>query len=147
MDWNTAFTVINALVLPAWALLILLPRSHITAHLVHSALYPVIMGAIYVAGMIAAFAFGQSSGDVDFTSIEGVRGIFAHPNGVIIGWTHYLVFDLFVGAWIARDALRHHIPHLLVIPCLVGAFMFGPVGLLLYMLLRFALRRKLLLQE
>jgi hypothetical protein len=57
------------------------------------------------------------------------------------------VFDLFVGAWIGRDAIRHQIPHLIVIPCLIGAFMFGPVGLLLYVLLRFMLRKKLLLQE
>jgi hypothetical protein len=147
MDWNTAFTVINAAVLPGWALLVFLPRSNITAAIVHSALYPAVLGGVYVAGMIAAFAFGQSSGSVDFTSIEGVRAIFTHPNGVIIGWTHYLVFDLFVGAWIGRDAIRHQIPHLIVIPCLIGAFMFGPVGLLLYVLLRFMLRKKLLLQE
>lgn len=147
MDWNTAFTVINALVLPAWALLVFLPRSKLTATVVHSALYPAVMGGVYVAGMVAAFAFGQSSGAVDFTSIEGVRAIFAHPNGVIIGWTHYLVFDLFVGAWIGRDAIRHQIPHLAVVPCLIGAFMFGPVGLLLYVLLRFMLRQKLSLQE
>lgn len=147
MDWNTAFTVINALVLPAWALLVFLPRSKITAAIVHSALYPALLGGVYVAGMIAAFGFGQSSGAVDFTSIEGVRAIFAHPNGVIIGWTHYLVFDLFVGAWIGRDAVRHSIPHLATIPCLIGAFMLGPVGLLLYVLLRFMLRKKWMLQE
>ena len=147
MTWDTAFTAINAAVLPAWALLIFLPRSKITAAIAHSALYPALLGGVYVAGMIAAFAFGQSSGAVDFTSIEGVRAIFAHPNGVIIGWTHYLVFDLFVGAWIGRDAIRHQIPHLAVIPCLIGAFMFGPVGLLLYVLLRLMLRKKLSLQE
>ncbi len=147
MDWNLAFSIINALVLPAWLLLIFLPRSKLTASVVHSALYPAVLGAIYVAGMVAAFGFGQSSGAVDFTSINGVRAIFAHPNGVIIGWTHYLVFDLFVGAWIGRDAVRHSIPHLATIPCLIGAFMFGPVGLLLYVLLRFGLRRKLSLQE
>jgi len=44
-------------------------------------------------------------------------------------------------------AIRHAIPHLAVIPGLIGAFMLGPVGLLLYVLLRFGLRKKLLLQE
>ena len=51
-------------------------------------------------------------------------------------WSHYLVFDLFVGAWIARDAQRLEIAHWQTIPCMLGSFLFGPVGLLLYALLR-----------
>lgn len=147
MSWDTAFSLINASVLPGWALLVFLPKSTLTAGLVHSAFYPIVLGAVYVAGMVAAFGFGQSSGGVDFTSIEGVRAIFAHPNGVIIGWAHYLVFDLFVGAWIGRDAIREKLPHLAVVPCLIGAFLFGPVGLLLYILLRAMLRSKFSLRE
>ena len=147
MDWDFAFMAINAAVVPAWALLIFLPRSTLTTRLVHSVIYPALMGAIYIAGMIAAFAFGHSSGGVDFTSIEGVAAIFAHPNGVIIGWTHYLVFDLFVGAWIGRDAIRCGLPHLAIIPCLLGAFIFGPIGLFAYVLLRAAMRGKFSLAE
>ncbi|PQA88069.1 ABA4-like family protein [Hyphococcus luteus] len=147
MDWNTAFSLVNAAVLPGWALLVFLPKSKLTAAIVHSLLYPVLLGSVYAAGMIAAFAFGQSSGGVDFTSIEGVQAIFAHPNGVIIGWTHYLVFDLFVGAWIGRDAIREKLPHLAVAPCLIGAFMVGPLGLLAYILLRLMLRKKISLTE
>lgn len=36
MTWQTAFTLINALVLPAWLLLVLLPKAKITRTLVHS---------------------------------------------------------------------------------------------------------------
>jgi hypothetical protein len=39
------------------------------------------------------------------------------------------------------------LPHLLVVPCLVLTFLFGPVGLLLYLGLRGALRRKLLVGD
>ena len=49
---------------------------------------------------------------------------------------HYLVFDLFIGAWQTRDAARHGIPHGLVVPCLVLTFLLGPIGLLLYLALR-----------
>ncbi|MEO1135087.1 MAG: ABA4-like family protein [Pseudomonadota bacterium] len=142
MTWETAYLIINLLVLPAWAMLIFLPRSKLTNGLVHSAFYPVLMGAIYAAALIAGMFFGQSAEGGGFSTLGAVMAIFDHPNGVIIGWTHYLVFDLFVGAWIGRDAARLSMPHLLVIPCLLGAFIFGPVGLLLYLLMRGLVRGK-----
>ena len=46
------------------------------------------------------------------------------------------LFDLFIGSWEVRDAQAHGISHWLVIPCLFFTFMFGPVGLLLYFILR-----------
>jgi len=50
--------------------------------------------------------------------------------------SNYLLFDLFVGAWIARDAKRRGFSHALLIPCLFFTFMAGPFGLLLYVLFR-----------
>ncbi|MEO1553917.1 MAG: ABA4-like family protein [Pseudomonadota bacterium] len=137
MTWDTGFSAINLLVMPAWALLIFLPRAKITRVAVHSMLYPILFGAIYTVLLIAAMFFGLSDPDAGFT-FSGVQALFDHPNGVIVGWSHYLVFDLFVGAWIARDAKRHEIAHWQTIPCILGSFLFGPVGLLLYALLRFA---------
>ncbi len=50
---------------------------------------------------------------------------------------HYLAFDMFVGAWIVRDAIALRVSSLLVVPVLLATLMFGPVGLLLYIALRF----------
>ena len=98
-------------------------------------LWPVVMGAIYAALLAGSMFFGQAHPDAGF-SFEGVQALFDHPNGILIGWSHYLVFDLFVGAWIARDAKRVDISHIVTVPCLLGAFLFGPVGLLLYAVIR-----------
>lgn len=136
MSWSLGFTLINALVIPAWALLLVLPKSPITKALVHSMFWPVLMGSIYGTLLVAAMGFGVSHPEAGF-SFEGVQALFDHPNGVLIGWSHYLVFDLFVGAWIARDAQRREISHIVTVPCLLGAFLFGPVGLLLYAMIRF----------
>ena len=57
-------------------------------------------------------------------------------HGTTGGWAHYLAFDLFIGGWEVRDAQRHGIPHLLVVPALVLTFLFGPAGWLLYMGIR-----------
>ena len=97
--------------------------------------YPLLLGAVYMGGMVMA-AMGHGAEGGGFSSIDGVRTLFSSDVGMVIGWTHYLVFDLFVGAWEARDAQRRGINHWLLIPCLLLTFMLGPVGVLLYLVLR-----------
>jgi len=135
------FSLVSTSVLPAWALLILTPRWSVTEKLVHSMLWPVAIGALYVWSLILAIGFGMGSEGTNFTTIEGVRAIFASDIGVVTGWAHFLVFDLFVGAWEARDARRRGFHHGLLIPCLLLTFMLGPVGLMLYLLLRVATKK------
>ena len=141
MTSDAAFLAINAAVMPAWFLLAFAPRATITRRVVHSFAYPIVFGCLYSTFLIAGLFFGQSASDVGMTSINGVSALFSHPNGVMTGWTHYLVFDLFVGAWISRDALAREIPYWLVVPALFFTLMFGPVGLLVYALIRLATSR------
>lgn len=77
-----------------------------------------------------------------FGSIEEVRALFANDAALAAGWLHYLAFDLFVGTWIAREAVALRVPAVLVIPCFVLTFLFGPAGLLLFFVLRFAYGRR-----
>lgn len=128
--------LINASVLPAWALLIFAPRWRWTDRLIHSGLYPVILGLAYLGFMVCALMWGTNSEPVDFTTVEGIAAIFTHPFGLLTAWVHYLVFDLFVGMWEARDARRRGMNHLVLVPCLILTFMAGPIGLLLYFILR-----------
>ena len=72
-----------------------------------------------------------------------MHSLFANPWLLLAGWVHYLAFDLFIGAWQVRDAKRTGLSHLLVVPCLVLTFLFGPIGLLLYLALRVILSKGL----
>ena len=138
MSYETIYTIINVSVLPAWLMLALVPRAQITRTVVHSGLYPLAMGLFYVTTLSMAMFFGMGAGNADFNSAAGVSRLFSHPLGVMIGWSHYLVFDLFVGAWEARDAQRRGVAHWMLVPCLFFTLMFGPVGLLLYLAIRLA---------
>ena len=94
---------------------------------------PVVFGLAYVALLIlGADAFK----DGGFSSIAQVRALFANDNALTAGWLHYLAFDLFVGAWIVEDGTRRGVNRLLIVPCLILTFLFGPAGYLLYNLLR-----------
>jgi hypothetical protein len=126
------FSLASTAILPGWLLLILAPRWRYTARLVGAVLLPGLLGILYVT-LIAA-RWGSAEGG--FSSLADVGLLFADPYMLLAGWVHYLAFDLFVGAWEVRDSQRLGIPHLMVVPCLVLTFLFGPAGLLLYGILR-----------
>jgi len=77
-----------------------------------------------------------------FGSLEGVVGLFQDPKSVLIGWVHYLAFDLWVGSWEVGDAVKRGINRWLVLPCLLFTFMLGPVGLVMYFILRAIVTKK-----
>lgn len=137
MDWNTLFIWANMLVMPAWVLLWTLPDSNLTQRLVYSFWYPLLLGGTY------AFLLGyalQQSGDMSMdalTTIDGLQALFSGPAALVTGWLHYLLFDLFTGMWIARDALRLGIPKGIVFLPLLFTLMAGPIGLLLYLGIRY----------
>ena len=74
-----------------------------------------------------------------FFTLKGIINLFKTPRVVLAGWIHYLAFDLMVGVYIVTDAAQYNISHWLLLPCLFMTLMFGPAGLLIYLLLRFAI--------
>ena len=135
---ETLFKVVSAAVVPGWLLLIVAPRARITERVVHSGLLSLLLAAAYLV-LIAAFYPGSEGG---FGSLAEVYRVFGSPYLLLAGWIHYLAFDLFVGAWEARDAARRGVPHLLAIPCLALTFVFGPIGLIAYFAVRAAFARR-----
>tara|TARA_R110001599_G_C11863806_1_gene622080 strand:- start:134 stop:586 length:453 start_codon:yes stop_codon:yes gene_type:complete len=73
----------------------------------------------------------------NFFTLKGIVNLFKTPRVVLAGWIHYLAFDLMVGVYILTDAAQYNISHWLLLPCLFMTLMFGPAGLLIYLLLRF----------
>ena len=125
------FSILNLVAMAGWLPLVFLPRARWATRVVPFVV-PALLGVVYVA-LIAASMPGSEGG---FSSLAGVRALFANPWALLAGWVHYLAFDLFVGGWEVRDARRRGIPHLLVVPALVLTFLFGPGGLLLYLAIR-----------
>lgn len=141
MDPATVFSFGSTLVLPGWLLLILAPKWQWTTRLATTVVIPVLLAVAYVA----LFAGNFPGAEGGFGSLEEVTLLFGNPHLVTAGWLHYLAFDLLVGSWIVRDASSEGIHHLWVVPCLVLCFMAGPSGYLLYLIIRAALRRKVLM--
>ncbi len=140
MKVETIFQICNSTAPIGWLLMVFAPRWRWTKKIVLSGLFPLLLGLVYL--FLIAVHFGESEGD--FGSLQGVTKLFENPFALTAGWIHYLAFDMFIGAWEVNDSQKHGISHFLVIPCLFFTFMFGPIGLILYFIIRLAKTKKLL---
>ncbi len=131
------YLALNYGVMPFWALIIFLPFLKITDTLVHSVFAPIVLGVTYT-WLLANVMGGvvQMPEGAGFASLDALMLTFSTKEAVVAGWAHYIVFDLFVGAWIARDAQRVGISPFIVAPALLLTFVVGPIGLLSYVMLR-----------
>lgn len=141
--WDSIFVLVNAVAFAAWAMLAFLPRKPIVMALV------LFLGVGLLCLAYLLMIVGMHTGVVEANrlpgapppnfldyNIAGLRNLFMSDGGVVLGWTHYLAFDLFVGQWIARDADNKGFHRLVQLPFLFLTLMAGPVGLLLWLLVR-----------
>ena len=127
------FQFVNTFVLPGWLLLIFLPKWKWTDKIITGIIVTIL--AIFYVYYIAKFFMPA---DIkSFGSLHGVMQLFTNQTAVLAGWIHYLAFDLMTGLFEIKNAQKNNISHLLIIPCLFFTFMFGPIGLLLFFLIRF----------
>lgn len=138
MNAADTFSFVNLIVLPAWLMLIFLPRSPWT-RIVAAYAVPAALGIVYLTLLV----MNKPPEGAGFGSIAQVERLFSSQWLLLAGWVHYLAFDLFIGAWEVRDASRLGIRHWFVVPCLLLTFLIGPVGLLAYFIVRLAVVRKL----
>ena len=133
---SSLFSLGSLLAVLGWlVLLVALAAAPVRARLVAGVrfLIPALLGVAYIGLIVAG---RDAFHDGGFSSIAQVRALFANDDALTAGWLHYLAFDLFVGAWIVEDAGTRKVWRLLVVPCLILVFLFGPCGYLLYMGLR-----------
>lgn len=143
MSWDGAFAAVNVVAFGGWLLIVAGPRGPKTMALV---LY---LGVGLLCFSYALMAVGLHSGWFEANrlpgappanlldyNIAGLRNLFLSDGGLVLGWTHYLAFDLFVGQWIARDADNKGFSRLVQLPILFLTLMLGPAGLFVWLIVR-----------
>ena len=132
MPWGGLFTFIHVVALAGWTMLFFLPRGpRVAAYVLY-----LCVGLLCLAYTVMfASQFGTIAAG-DFLSIEGIRALFASDGGIVVGWTHYLAFDLFIGQWIAKDADHKGFSRITQVPILLLTLFAGPIGLLIWLFIR-----------
>lgn len=99
--------------------------------------------ALCVAYVVMFVATKRTAPDLDLDySLTGLASFFAVPGYRLVGWIHYLAFDLWVGAWEAEEASRSGVPAWALLLCLLLTFLLGPVGLLAFLVVRSATAKR-----
>lgn len=138
MKAEQIFSIANLIAMISWIILIIAPRWIVTRKVILSGTIPLLLSAAYL--ILIVLFFGKSEGGFD--SLANVMKLFTNEWATLAGWIHYLAFDLFVGTWEVKDAQAKNISHWFVIPCLILTFLLGPIGFLIYNILRFFLAKE-----
>ncbi|WP_422060322.1 ABA4-like family protein [Sphingopyxis sp.] len=138
MGWNSIYLLANYWAMAGWLLLAFAPRSPRILSIVMYAgvLLLCLVYVVLITGFLTGGIDPGGQGGGDFSSLAGVMKLFDAPGGAVLGWVHYLAFDLFTGMWIARDADNKGFSRIAQVPFLFLTLMAGPVGLFLWLLVR-----------
>jgi hypothetical protein len=131
---ETLFSVSNLLVMPFWILMIFLPRWQGTRRLVASPLIVAAPAMLYILLLLPRI--GEIGPVILRPMLDQIVRLLGTPEGATIVWLHFLAFDLFVGRWIYLDSREREVNLYLMGPILFLTLMFGPMGLLTYLVVR-----------
>ncbi len=129
------FTFCNTGILFFWMLLLFLPKRKITQKIMTFPWIPLGLSFFY-----AYFLFGFGGlAEADFSRLDGILTLFkeATPESAAAGWLHYLAFDFWMGSWMLKNSQQKGIPHPWMIAPMLGTFLLGPLGVLVYSLVYF----------
>ncbi|MEZ4730842.1 MAG: ABA4-like family protein [Caldilineaceae bacterium] len=137
--YDQLFQLASLLVMPFWFLIIFLPFWGWTKRIVGSpwiaAPAALLYAALVLPGIAAIFA------EVANPQLPQIAALLGTPAGATIAWVHFLAFDLFAGRWVYLDSREREISAWLISPILFLVLMLGPLGLLLYLVVRLFVAR------
>ena len=129
---------INLGVLPFWFILIFFPQSHICRYFVTSIFPVLVLSAAYIFMLYKSYLgsydfFGNFS---LYFGIDDISNLFSEKTFLIMFWIHFISINLFTGGWIVKDSQKYSINKILLIFPLLITYLIGPIGLLVYWLIR-----------
>jgi hypothetical protein len=140
---------INIGVLPFWLLIIFFPQSHLCKYLATS-IFPIfLLSAAYIFILYQAYI-----GSFDFIGnfnlylgLSYVSELFRDDLYLLMFWTHFVAVNLFIGGWILKDSNKFGINKFVLAFPLIITYLIGPLGILLYWIMRIFYAKSLSLYD
>lgn len=123
------FQIVSLIVLFGWIPILAFPKWDKSLFVTRSVV-AVVLALFYSYGVV--HIFNDPSDFMKFSTLDGVYDLFMNKTAVLVGWIHYLAFDLLVGSVILEIGQKKNIRHGFLVSCMVASFMLGPVGWLLF---------------
>lgn len=126
------FSILNASVLPLWVGLIFFSEKKWVTNGIE--LFACVAAIVYVSVLVPGLA--ESFPIIVNPKLDEVARLLSSPRGAFVAWIHFLIADLWMGRWVSSDSRANKLPRALVVPVLLLTFLFGPAGILTYLVAR-----------
>ena len=125
-------------ILPFWLMLIIMPNSKVTQFFINSIILPLILSATYVYIIYQTILLDEPIFDIFrlYLSLDNLYTVFATESFLLIFWLHFVALNLFLGSWMSRDGFKYNMSRSLMFVPLILVYFTGPLGLVLYLLIR-----------
>ena len=135
---ETLYYWVNFGVLPFWLILLFFPQSSFCKYFVTS-IFPILI----LSGTYLFILYKSYLNNFDFENnfnlyfgINETSELFSNKYFLMMFWIHFVSINLFVGGWIVRDSQKFLINKILLVIPLLTTYLVGPLGILIYWLIR-----------
>ena len=151
----TFFTVemiylwLNLGILPFWLVLIIFPQSQISKVFITSVFPIFILSLIYIYLLYTIYLSGYDflQNFKLYLSLGDISNLFENQSFLILFWIHFLAINLFCGGWIVKDSQLFGMNKLLVSLPLIIIYLIGPIGLIIYWVIRIFYAKRISLYD
>ena len=136
-------------ILPFWIMLVIIPNSKVTQFFVNSIIVPLILSTAYVYVIYQTILLDEPIFDIFrlYLSLDSLYTVFATESFLLIFWLHFVALNLFLGSWISRDGIKYNMKRTLIFVPLILVYCTGPLGLVLYWIIRVCYAKRLSLHD
>ena len=136
-------------VLPFWLMLIIMPNSKVTQFFINSIILPLILSATYVYIIYQTILLDEPIFNIFrlYLSLDTLYTVFATESFLLIFWLHFVALNLFLGSWISRDGIKYNMRRSLIFAPLILVYFAGPLGFVLYWIIRVFYAKRISLHD
>ena len=145
LSFENIYLWTNFSILPFWFMLIIIPNSKFTQFFVNSVIIPLILATIYIYIIYQTILLDEPIFDILklYLNLDNLYTVFATESFLLIFWIHFVALNLFLGSWISRDGVKYNMSRGLVSIPLILVYFTGPLGLVLYWIIRIFYAKRL----
>ena len=137
-DIEMIYLWLNIGIIPFWFILIFFPQSRVCGLFVTSIFPFLILGGSYIYLLNYFFNLGYDF-LINFNLYLGLYDLatlYENDAFLLLFWLHFLSINLFCGSWMVRDSQKLYMSKFIVLFPLIVTYFIGPLGIIIYWLIR-----------
>ena len=140
---------LNLGVLPFWFILIIFPKSQICKVFITS-IFPIFILSLAYTYLLYISYINDYEFFKNFELYLGlseISNLFENQSFLILFWVHFLAMNLFCGSWMVNDSQMFGMNKFLVSIPLIITYLIGPIGIVIYWIIRIFYAKRIRLYD